>query len=44
MFHQYNRKIELLITDIVIPGRNGGELAHDLKAMHQGMKIIFMSG
>ena len=44
MFHQYGREIELLLTDIVIPGRNGGELAHDLKAMHQGLKIIFISG
>ena len=44
MFQQYNQEIELLLTDVVIPGQNGGELAHDLKAMNQELKIIFISG
>src|SRR5271167_1976207 len=36
--------IELLLTDVVLPDRNGLALANDLRAICPELKTIFMSG
>jgi len=36
--------IHLLITDVVMPGMNGRELADRLRQMHPVLKYLFMSG
>ena len=36
--------IHLLLTDVVMPHKNGRELAELLKPLHPEMKILFMSG
>jgi len=41
---QTNSVIDLLLTDIVMPGRSGQELAADLAAARPEMKVLFMSG
>jgi len=41
---QTNSVIDLLLTDIVMPGRSGPELAGDLAAARPEMKVLFMSG
>ena len=41
---QQNGPIELLLTDVVMPGMNGHELAERLMALHPGLKTIYMSG
>lgn len=38
------RKIDLLITDLVMPGSGGGKLARALAACHPGLRVIFISG
>jgi two-component system chemotaxis response regulator CheY len=37
-------RIDLLITDIYMPGRSGMELAHDLKTMRPELPILMVSG
>jgi CheY-like chemotaxis protein len=40
----FKEPIHLLVTDIVMPGMNGRELADRISAARQGIKVIFMSG
>jgi two-component system, cell cycle sensor histidine kinase and response regulator CckA len=37
-------KIQLLVTDMVMPGMTGQELAVQLQAEHPGMCVVYMSG
>jgi YesN/AraC family two-component response regulator len=38
------RKFHLLLTDVVLPGINGRELADKLKKQQPGIKVVFMTG
>ena len=38
------REFDLLLTDVILPGMNGRELADKLKAGHPAMQILFMTG
>lgn len=37
-------QFDLLLTDMVMPGMNGRELARSVKEKYPGTKVIFMSG
>ncbi len=37
-------RIDLLITDVVMPQMKGAERAARLKGLHDGMKVLFISG
>jgi two-component system cell cycle sensor histidine kinase/response regulator CckA len=43
-FQQCGGNIQLLLTDVVLPGENGRDLATFLKTTQQGLKTIFISG
>ncbi|HYQ00664.1 MAG TPA: response regulator [Polyangiaceae bacterium] len=40
----YSKRIHLLLTDVVMPGVSGPELAAELTQKRPGMKVLFMSG
>ncbi len=44
MFHARQDEIALLVTDVVMPGGNGVELAQRLCAQAPALRIIYMSG
>ena len=37
-------RIDLLVTDVVMPGMNGRELAEQLEIMRRGIRVLFVSG
>lgn len=39
-----HQTIDLLLTDVIMPGTNGRELADSILKLHPNAKIIFMSG
>jgi CheY-like chemotaxis protein len=42
--NEYSEKIDVLITDVLIPGLPGPQLADSLRASRPEMKVIFVSG
>jgi signal transduction histidine kinase/CheY-like chemotaxis protein len=40
----HKERIDLLLTDVVMPGMNGPELANRLAAIHAETKVLFTSG
>lgn len=41
---EYSGKIHILITDVVMPGMNGRDLADKLRAIRPDIRVLFMSG
>jgi PAS domain S-box-containing protein len=40
----YAGPIQLMITDVVMPGMTGGDLAHNMAKLRPAMKVLFISG
>ena len=41
---RYSDRIHVLVSDVVMPGMNGRELARRLSALRDGLKVLFVSG
>jgi len=39
-----DKSFDLLLTDVVLPGKNGRELADEVLRRRPGVKVIFMTG
>jgi DNA-binding response OmpR family regulator len=39
-----NERVDLLLTDVVLPGRNGRDLADEAAAKRPGLNVLFMTG
>jgi DNA-binding NtrC family response regulator len=37
-------RIDILLTDVIMPNMSGGDLAHKLREKSPGLKVLFMSG
>jgi CheY-like chemotaxis protein len=44
LYNQFGDEIDLLLTDLIMPGLNGRELANKLSEAGSTIKVIFMSG
>jgi two-component system cell cycle sensor histidine kinase/response regulator CckA len=44
VWEKEDKHIHLLLTDVIMPGMNGKQLADRLLAEKPGLKVIFMSG
>ncbi len=44
LFDERSKEIDLVITDIVMPGQTGIEMAQDLRKRRPDLKILFISG
>ncbi|MCU0728313.1 MAG: PAS domain-containing protein, partial [Planctomycetes bacterium] len=41
---RYGGAVQVLLTDIVMPGRNGYQAAEEISRAHPGIRVVFMSG
>jgi len=41
---QAGRRVDLLVTDIVMPGMDGPELASTMRAQNPELRVLFLSG
>jgi DNA-binding response OmpR family regulator len=37
-------RVDLLLTDLILPGMNGGQLAEEVKARQPEARVLFMTG
>lgn len=44
IFLAHQERIALVVLDVVLPGKNGCDLAVELAALRPGLKILLMSG
>jgi DNA-binding NtrC family response regulator len=42
--HRHTGTISLLLTDVVMPGRSGKDLAAELSRLKPGTRVLYMSG
>ena len=42
--NQHQGPIHMLVTDVVMPGMSGRDVAHQLMPLHPGMKVLYISG
>ncbi|HVO82457.1 MAG TPA: response regulator [Terriglobales bacterium] len=43
-FRCHRQEVRLLVTDVVMPGQNGRDLARELRSVCPGLKTLFVSG
>jgi len=44
LYHERNGRIDLVITDLVLPGRTGKQLGQDLRRQSPGLAVLITSG
>jgi two-component system cell cycle sensor histidine kinase/response regulator CckA len=44
LFRQHQDRIDILVTDVVMPRMNGADLAKEVQMIRPGLKVLFISG
>lgn len=44
VYAQYGAPVHLMVTDVILPGMSGRELAERLRSLHPKLKVLYMSG
>jgi two-component system cell cycle sensor histidine kinase/response regulator CckA len=44
VYRELSRRVDILVTDVVMPHMNGQELARQLTALQPDLKVIYISG
>ena len=44
LIRRQDLRVDLVVTDLVMPGMNGKELVMRLRGLSEGLKVIYMSG
>ena len=44
LFRRYHEIVDVLLTDVVLPGKNGQELAREMRTLEPELKVMFISG
>jgi len=44
IWDQHQERIDLIVTDVVMPGMSGKELVERLRLLQPGVKVIYISG
>jgi PAS domain S-box-containing protein len=44
IFREYHRPIDMILTDVIMPGDNGPELARRLQQQRPGVRLMYVSG
>ncbi|HZC24437.1 MAG TPA: response regulator [Candidatus Binatia bacterium] len=43
-YDEFGTEIDLLLTDMILPGENGAELATRMREQNPGLKVLFVTG
>ena len=41
---RHEGRIDLLLTDVIMPGMDGGQVSHEVTRLRPGIRVLFMSG
>jgi two-component system cell cycle sensor histidine kinase/response regulator CckA len=44
LYEESGPEVDLLLTDMILPGENGGELAARMRRQNPGLRVLFVTG
>ena len=44
LYKEFGPEVDLLLTDMILPGENGGELAARMRRQNPGLRVLFVTG
>jgi len=44
LYEEFGREVDLVLTDMILPGENGGEMAARMRRQNPGLRVLFVTG